>query len=164
MGAGFSRACVNDCTSSAVRPNVLCANKGKWILGVEGPEITAEGGDEAEVLPGSGECGEGERKMKRVIDPLLPSAAEISEHQLSHLPFRNWCPHCVKGRAKEMNHQKQPRVERGLDEFHIDYCFPGDNFGFKLTILVCVEKYTGMKCISVVPTKGATGAFAAQAY
>ena len=69
MGAGFSRACVNDCTSSAVRPNVLCANKGKWILGVEGPEITAEGGDEAEVLPGSGECGEGERKMKRVIDP-----------------------------------------------------------------------------------------------
>ena len=61
-----------------------------------------------------------------------------------------------------MNHQRQPRVERGLDEFHVDYCFPGDDFGFKLTILVCVEKYSGMKCISVVPTKGATGAFAAR--
>ena len=34
--------------------------------------------------------------------------------------------------------------------------------GFKLTILVGVERYSGMKMCTVVPTKGATGAFAAR--
>ena len=32
----------------------------------------------------------------------------------------------------------------------MDYCFPGDEFGFKLAILVVVEKYTGMKASIVV--------------
>ena len=40
--------------------------------------------------------------------------------------------------------------------------FPGDEFGFKLTILVVVEKYSGMKMTAVVPTKGSTGEFAAK--
>ena len=49
-----------------------------------------------------------------------------------------------------------------MDEFHLDYSFPGDEFGCKLTILVGVERCTGMKMASVVPTKGATGMFAAR--
>ena len=61
-----------------------------------------------------------------------------------------------------MGHRRQPQAERGLDEFHFDYCFPGDEFGCKLSVLVGVEKYTGMKMASVVPTKGGTGAFAAR--
>ena len=44
-----------------------------------------------------------------------------------------------------MNHSKQDRTERGIDEFPMDYCFPGDEFGFRLAILVLVEKYSGMK-------------------
>ena len=44
----------------------------------------------------------------------------------------------------------------------MDYCFPGDEFGFKLTILVVVERYSGMKASIVVPTKGADGSFAAR--
>ena len=117
MGAGFSRACVNVCTNSAVRPHVVCEENGKWIFGADEPEIMAEGDEEAEILPESGECGAGERKMKKVIDPLLPSAAEISEHQLSHVPFRNWCPHCVKGRAKEMNLSGNLEWSEGLMSF-----------------------------------------------
>ena len=34
------------------------------------------------------------RRMKRIIDPCLPTRAEIEEHRLTHLPFRNWCPFC----------------------------------------------------------------------
>ena len=48
----------------------MCEESGKWIFGVDEPEIMVEGDDEAEVLPDSGECGAGERKMKKVIDPL----------------------------------------------------------------------------------------------
>ena len=107
---------------------------------------------------------EGERKVKKIINPVLPSSTEISEHQLSHLPYRSWCPHCVKGRAKEMGHQRQSRDVPGLAEYHIDYCFPGDEIGFKLCVLVAVEKHSGMKMATVVPTKGATGAFAARRF
>ena len=61
-----------------------------------------------------------------------------------------------------MNHMKSEKEERGIDEFHMDYCFPGDEFGFKLTILVVVERYSGMKASIVVPTKGSDGSFAAR--
>ena len=29
-----------------------------------------------------------------------PSQHDVDIHNLTHLPFRNWCPHCVKGKAK----------------------------------------------------------------
>ena len=102
------------------------------------------------------------RKVKKMMDPLLPSESEVREHQLTHLPFRNWCHHCVRGRGKETNHTKKDRDVRGLDEFHVDYCFPGDEFGHRLSVLVAVEKYSGMKASVVVPSKGSTGAFAAR--
>ena len=154
---GFSRACVGAETDVAVRPRVDFDDECRWVRVVDEQEIVVKGEDEAENLP-----SEREREMKRLLDPLLPSAREISDHQLSHLPYRSWCPHCVKGRAKEMGHQRLPKTERGLAEFHLDYCFPGDEMGCKLCVLVGVERYSGMKMATVVPTKGATGAFAAR--
>ncbi len=35
---------------------------------------------------------------------VLPSAAEIAAHEVSHIPYRAWCTSCVRGRA-----QGQPR-------------------------------------------------------
>jgi hypothetical protein len=32
--------------------------------------------------------------------PAAPSAEEFRNHQLTHLPFASWCPHCVPGKAK----------------------------------------------------------------
>ena len=39
--------------------------------------------------------------------PKLPSAAEIEEHNETHLPFRNWCPTCVAARAKDDAHKER---------------------------------------------------------
>ena len=40
-----------------------------------------------------------ERSVKRILDPLLPSEADVEEHWVSgHLPFRNWCEICVRSR------------------------------------------------------------------
>ena len=58
-----------------------------------------------------------------------------------------------------MDHRKGIEEERGLSEYGFDYCFPGDEFGYKLTILVGREKATGMSMATVVPTKGANGRF-----
>ena len=46
-----------------------------------------------------------------------------------------------------------------MSEYHFDYCFPGDEFGYKLTILVGRERVGGMCMATVVPTKGTNGMF-----
>ena len=45
-------------------------------------------------------------------------------------------------------------------EYSFDYCFSGDEFGYKLTILSGKEKVTGMNFATAVPTKGASCKFA----
>ena len=47
----------------------------------------------------------------------------------------------------------------GLSKLSFDYCFPGDEFGFKLTIFVGRERTTGMSMGTVVPMKGSSGRF-----
>ena len=139
------------------------ANKTKAVRPIEKRKTVVAGvGEEGGLGTSTDEAGTEGRKMKRMIDPILPSAEEIADHNLSRIPFRNWCPYCIRGRGKEMNHTRVNTDERGLDEFHMDYCFPGDEFGFKLVILVVVERYTGMKASIVVPRKGSTGNFAAR--
>ena len=47
-----------------------------------------------------------------------------------------------------------------MSEYCFDYCYPGDEFGYKLTVLVGVERMTGMKFATAVPVKGSSGKFA----
>ena len=59
------------------------------------------GGGEGEVSEEPEEEEAGLRRPKKVLDPREPSAEERKEHELTHLPFRSWCRHCVRGRGKE---------------------------------------------------------------
>ena len=60
-------------------------------------------GDEAEAAEDAAADGTDEEQeyqmRKQPPDPKLPSAQEIEDHRLDHFPFRNWCPHCMAGRA-----------------------------------------------------------------
>ena len=49
----------------------------------------------------------GQRKVIKLNDPKEPSEQEKKEHEMTHLPFRSWCRHCVRGRGKEAAHRKQ---------------------------------------------------------
>jgi hypothetical protein len=105
----------------------------------------------------------GRRNVKKLHDPLLPKESEVKEHYLSgHMPYRSWCHHCVRGRGRERDHTKKgEEVNNGIPEYHMDYCFPGDEHGERLTVLVIIERYTKMKKAVVVPNKGSTGSYAA---
>ena len=96
---------------------------------------------------------------KRMLDPRLPSQEEVDRHNLTHLPYRNWCPICVKAKGKDMDHRKAVEKVRGLSEYCFDYCFPGDEFGFKWTVLVGKERISGLLFATTVPTKGSSGKF-----
>ena len=153
----------------AVRPLWVCAEDGitesmrvaeSRDRGQEPDEqVCAEAelvADEIETIDEEGENGH--RKVRHMLDPTLPSAAEVREHRLTHLPYRSWCYHCVRGRGKEMNHEKQKNDgEQNISEYHMDYCFPGDENGQKLIILLIIEKFTKMKKAVVVPSKDRQG-------
>lgn len=92
-----------------------------------------------------------------VKDPGKPSGKEIEEHNATHLPYRSWCPICVRGRAVGIAHRKN-REGRSESEFpHIvfDYCFMGREEEDE-TIAIQVMKDTRSKAwfAHVVPKKG----------
>ena len=52
-----------------------------------------------------------------------PSEKEKEEHFVSHFPFRAWCEHCVRGKAKAMRHVKVDHSEEQVPVISVDYCF-----------------------------------------
>lgn len=89
----------------------------------------------------------------------MPTEEEVKEHYLRcHMPYRSWCHHCIRGRGKEREHGRRAEEEQqGIPEYHLDYCFPRDEFDHRLIVLVAVEKHTKMKRVTVVPNKGSAG-------
>ena len=38
--------------------------------------------------------------------PYQPTAADVELHNRTHLPYRSWCEHCVKGRGRNTAHRR----------------------------------------------------------
>ena len=62
--------------------------------------------------------------VKRGSKVTLPTEAEFEEHMISHYPFRNWCPHCVRGKANAAAHRMDKGLAQDHPTVHMDYCFP----------------------------------------
>ena len=171
----------NKGSQKAVRPDEK--QKGvDELAGVEKKEQDEEGEDvqpkgielETRKTPGEGNDEDGEEeeprrvgknegvgRMRNIGDPRLPSRKEVKDHYLAHVPYRNWSPHSVRGRGKDLDHRKSVEEDRRIREFSFDYCFPGDEKGARIAVLLGRERVTGMTMASVVPVKGTSGQFAA---
>ena len=53
-----------------------------------GPEEVAEDHQDEEGIAAKG-----------IHSPEQPTRREIEDHELAHIPFRQWCVHCQKGRG-----------------------------------------------------------------
>ena len=53
-------------------------------------------------------------KMKKT--PRQPSQREQKEHERTHLPFRDWCTHCIKAKSRNDPHEERDRCDerRGI--------------------------------------------------
>ena len=63
------------------------------------------------------EVGEGAQEVDRVVgkvrkDPGQPTREEVARHCATHLPYRSWCKHCVKGRGTAHPHTSQYRFQQ----------------------------------------------------
>ena len=76
---------------------------------------------------------------------------------MGHLPYRNWCPVCIRAKGKGMDHQSGKVKERKLPEYGFDYCFPGDELGYQSTVLAGRERSNTCWMAIAIPMKGAAG-------
>ena len=96
--------------------------------------------------------------VKKLLDPKLPTQGAVDEHWLrGHVEYRNWCEVCVKARGKEWDHTRATDKERLVPEYAWDYCFPGDEMGYKWTVLVGKERRTKGWMATTVPSKRGYG-------
>ena len=95
------------------------------------------------------------RKPKIMRDPGAPTRKEVDHHNITHLPFRPWCPSCVIGQAKDKSHKRDVVDDKSVDEIVFDYGFLGSE-GVKETLPVQVMKDVrrGMIFAHAVPQKG----------
>ena len=84
--------------------------------------------------------------------PPEPTASERRQYELTHLPYRDWCPHCVKDKGRHGASKKQ------LDRhpvIQVDYCFHSTDPQLPLRkLLTAVDIVTGVGMSVVVPSKG----------
>ena len=83
----------------------------------------------------------------------MPSKEQVNMHYIKgHIPYRSWRHICIEAFGKEMGHRRDEGNPRKLPEYSWDYSFPGDELGFKWTVLVGKERGSGSCMASAVPT------------
>jgi hypothetical protein len=97
--------------------------------------------------------------VKVARDPGDPTPGEREHHNATHIPYRSWCPICVKGKGKEESHRTQ-KIGDASCKPHM--CFDYKSFGQegdyddKATALVIKDEITKMKFAHICEKKGAT--------
>ena len=121
---------------------------------------------ESDARPSDGDADEVAEEANRplmVQAPVQPTRAEREEHVKTHMPYRSWCVHCVRGRGRSDAHRTNPvREEYRKPQLSADYWFLGAAQGElgqedthdKTPVLVMYEKLSKCTFAHVVPCKG----------
>ena len=87
--------------------------------------------------------------------PKQPSAQDIAMHNLTHFPYRDWCPHCVASRRPNTPHRSRALEERKIPLVVADYCHLRDSKDQDLATCLVVGVYPyRMTMATVVDMKG----------
>ena len=88
--------------------------------------------------------------------PSCPTREEIEYHNVTHLPYRSWCPVCVQARGREDDHKrKKVKVEETIPTIVMDYkSFGQEPSDDKVTSLVVRDKRTTWTAMHVCTVKG----------
>ena len=94
---------------------------------MEADEGQREEGDRGEVAEAAGDAegqlGEQEAQVPRVArSPREPTSLERQLHEITHIPMRSWCRHCMMGRSKDVYHARLGGGE-DVPRIGMDYMF-----------------------------------------
>ena len=109
-----------------------------------------------------GEAEAGSRKTVRMQNPKMPHEDEVAEHYKTHLPYRSWCRHCVRGKCRRLPH-RAGKEKSDHNELHFDFCFLGKEGQANKTmpVIAVKERDSGMLMGAALPTK-TTGSYVSQ--
>ena len=111
----------------------------------------------------SGEEDEAWERPNIVKESVKPTKTEVDEHMVTHVPFRSWCPICVKGKSNVKGHYRisSENIESEVPVVSIDYMWMGQENGEEAAegdgsapILVIHDRRTKMKYARMVEAKG----------
>ena len=108
-----------------------------------GPDVAAEEEKAADLGEEEGEEG---REAVAAPSPKSPSRLEKENHELTHTPYRSWCPHCVRMRGRNTAHKKQEKKEKSwIPRISFDYFFFSQEEEHANTnpMIVMVDEETG---------------------
>ena len=85
--------------------------------------MSEDGGSENELTDVEDVFVEDEAEVpKRTCRECRPSQEEVGLHNRTHLPYRSWCPHCVRVKARRRNRRKRRRkVKDSIPVISLDY-------------------------------------------
>ena len=123
---------------------------------METTESAGSGDDE----PGSSKLG-----SQALPTAAAPTQREKEEHFVSHYPFRSWCEHCIRGKAKAMRHVKVDHSDETVPVISADYCFMNSVDDTVITeevqkkhapVLIVHDRWSKLTYAHVLPYKGVT--------
>ena len=85
-------------------------------------------GEDAEVHENMGEPEAAEldeeeetQPVRALSSPNMPTVSEVREHEIDHIPFRNWCKACIEGFGQERGHMSIDAEARQIPIISFDY-------------------------------------------
>ena len=84
---------------------------------------------------------------------------EKEKHEATHLPFREWCQHCVRGRGRNKPHKKkteEEEEENKVTRISMDYFFmsQAEEKASENPLMVMIDEQTGNRYMRAVGKKG----------
>ena len=93
--------------------------------------------------------------LRPLPTPVEPSSEEIEAHMLTHLPYRSWCPHCVRGKGKSMAHRRmEAELSHSVPHVSMDYSFLGQEDEKTMPVALVRGRASKTTFSHVVPCKG----------
>ncbi len=102
-------------------------------------------------------------KPKPLRNPREPTQAEIDNHKLTHVPFREWCRWCIEGKCPTREHSNRNCgavvYEEAIPNICFDYCYLNIDDEKKGNNPVIAMHSSSSKAICTLPAgkKGADG-------
>ena len=126
---------------------------------VEDSHIPAVSGDQQVDESGDILSADDDEVVQRAVPmpaPITPSKREVEIHNLTHLPYRSWCKHCVAARRPNSHHRRQPSSrQRTVPLLVADYAYVRDHLDKSLaTVLVARLLPSNLTMATVCDEKG----------
>jgi hypothetical protein len=156
------RVGVGNPEGTAVRPMRKVAENLATIDNVAADEMREDGGEiiADELDEEQGDEDEEGQQPKVMRAPKAPTKLEREEHEATHLPFRSWCTHCLRGRGRNKPHQRQA-VEADVDaqkvpKISMDYFFMSqeEEKASENPLLLVADEMVGNRYMRAVGRKG----------